>query len=75
MRIVLCMIVKNEGKIIQRCLESVIGIIDEYCIVDTGSDDDTPALINSFLILKEYLERFTVANGRILATIELNQLI
>jgi tetratricopeptide (TPR) repeat protein len=42
------MIVKNEGKIIERLLSSVIGIIDTYCICDTGSTDNTIELINNF---------------------------
>ncbi len=42
------MIVKNEGKIIQRLLSSVVGIIDTYCICDTGSTDNTIELINNF---------------------------
>jgi glycosyltransferase involved in cell wall biosynthesis len=46
--IVLCMIVKNESKIIRRCLESVVGVIDEFCIVDTGSTDGTPEIIEKF---------------------------
>ena len=42
------MIVKNESKIIERLLSSVIGIIDTYCICDTGSTDNTIELINNF---------------------------
>jgi tetratricopeptide (TPR) repeat protein len=42
------MIVKNESKIIQRLLTSVVGIIDTYCICDTGSTDNTIELINQF---------------------------
>ena len=44
------MIVKNESKIIERLLSSVIGIIDTYCICDTGSTDNTIELINNFFI-------------------------
>ena len=44
------MIVKNESKIIERLLSSVIGIIDTYCICDTGSNDNTIELINNFFI-------------------------
>lgn len=43
------MIVKNESKIIRRCLESVKGIIDSWCIVDTGSTDDTREIIRATL--------------------------
>ena len=42
------MIVKNESKIITRMLESVLPIIDYYCICDTGSTDDTIELIETF---------------------------
>jgi tetratricopeptide (TPR) repeat protein len=42
------MIVKNEGKIITRMLESILPIIDYYCICDTGSTDNTIELITTF---------------------------
>jgi len=42
------MIVKNESKIIIRLLQSVINIIDCYCICDTGSTDNTEELIIDF---------------------------
>lgn len=37
----LCMIVKNESKVLGRCLDSIAGAVDEIIIVDTGSGDDT----------------------------------
>jgi glycosyltransferase involved in cell wall biosynthesis len=37
----LCMIVKNEEKVLKRCLDSVKGVVDEIVIVDTGSTDKT----------------------------------
>ncbi len=36
-----CMIVKNEEKLLGRCLDSLKGIWDELIIVDTGSADRT----------------------------------
>jgi len=39
------MIVKNESRIIQRLFDSVLPIIDCYCICDTGSTDNTVQLI------------------------------
>lgn len=42
------MIVKNESKIIERLLRSVVDIIDCYCICDTGSDDNTIEVIKTF---------------------------
>lgn len=37
----LCMIVKNEEKVLARCLDSLEGLFDEIIIVDTGSTDST----------------------------------
>jgi glycosyltransferase involved in cell wall biosynthesis len=42
------MIVKDEALVIERCLASVLPIIDYYCIVDTGSSDDTIERIERF---------------------------
>ena len=42
------MIVKNESRIIVRLLESVLPLVDSYCICDTGSTDNTITLIESF---------------------------
>jgi tetratricopeptide (TPR) repeat protein len=46
--ICLNMIVKNESRIITRLLQSVLPIIDNYLICDTGSTDDTPNIITTF---------------------------
>lgn len=46
--ICLNMIVKNESKVIKRLLESVLPIIDCYCICDTGSTDNTIEIITDF---------------------------
>ena len=37
----LCMIVKNEERILARCLDSIADLVDEIIIVDTGSTDAT----------------------------------
>ena len=47
-KIVLCMIVKNEAHVIERCLASTLPVIDSYCIVDTGSTDGTQEKIKKF---------------------------
>ena len=47
-KLCLNMIVKNESKVILRLLQSVIPIIDTYCICDTGSTDNTIELIETF---------------------------
>lgn len=47
--ICLNMIVKNETRVIERCLSSVRPFIDTWVIVDTGSSDGTQALIRRLL--------------------------
>lgn len=45
----LCMIVKNESEVIERCLESVRDRISYWVICDTGSTDGTQDLIRNAL--------------------------
>ncbi len=40
----LCMIVRNEEKVLGRCLDSVADLVDEIVLVDTGSTDGTKAV-------------------------------
>jgi glycosyltransferase involved in cell wall biosynthesis len=47
--ICLCMIVKDEAGVIERCLRSVLGLIDRWVICDTGSTDGTQELVRSSL--------------------------
>lgn len=47
--IVLCMIVKNESVALPRLLQSVLPIIDMYCICDTGSTDTTVQVVEEFM--------------------------
>lgn len=44
----LCMIVKNEEKVLSRCLESVKHLVDEIIIVDTGSSDATKKIAEGY---------------------------
>ncbi|MGG1877321.1 glycosyltransferase [Paenibacillus cisolokensis] len=44
----LCMIVKNEEPSLERCLQSVEGIVDEIIIVDTGSIDATKEIAKRY---------------------------
>lgn len=44
----LCMIVKNEEKVIGRCLSSVAHLVDEVIIVDTGSTDRTKEIVAEY---------------------------
>ena len=57
------MIVKNESKIIKRLFDSVLPIIDCYCICDTGSTDNTVEYIKEYFKEKNipghvYFEEF-----------------
>lgn len=42
-------IVKNEAQIIERCMEAMLGHIDYWVVVDTGSTDGTQAIVRSFM--------------------------
>jgi tetratricopeptide (TPR) repeat protein len=44
----LCMIVRNEEGFLRDALTSVQGVVDEICIIDTGSTDGTVAIAESF---------------------------
>jgi glycosyltransferase involved in cell wall biosynthesis len=47
-RVLLNMIVKNEGAIIERCLTAALPFIDSWVIADTGSTDGTGEAIETF---------------------------
>jgi glycosyltransferase involved in cell wall biosynthesis len=53
------MIVKDEAKVIEKCLSSVKPLIDYWAIVDTGSSDNTKQLIDKMIagIPGEFHER------------------
>ncbi len=44
----LCMIVKNEEYNLPRCLDSIVDVVDEIIIVDTGSTDKTVEIAKSY---------------------------
>jgi tetratricopeptide (TPR) repeat protein len=43
-----CMIVRDEERMLSRCLKSVQGVSDELIVVDTGSKDDTISIAKDF---------------------------
>ena len=48
MKLGLCMIVKDESHIIHEVLQATLPLIDTYCILDTGSTDNTVQIIKDF---------------------------
>lgn len=44
----LCMIVKNEEKVLARCLDSIKNAVDEIIIADTGSSDSTKEIARKY---------------------------
>ena len=44
----LCMIIKNEGKVLSRCLDSIKDLVDEIIIIDTGSTDNTKTIASNY---------------------------
>jgi len=52
----LCLIVKNEGQCLARCLESFKAVVNEICILDTGSTDKTVEIAKSFGAKIEFFE-------------------
>lgn len=52
-KIVLILMVKNEEKILKRCMEAVEGVVDAYVITDTGSSDMTTDIALDFLMTHE----------------------
>ncbi len=49
MKVVLILMVRNEERILKRCLEAVENIVDAFCICDTGSTDNTVSIASEFL--------------------------
>ena len=48
MKLSVCMIVKNEEKVLDRLLKQVVLFADEIIVVDTGSDDSSKAIAEKY---------------------------
>ena len=44
----LCMIMRDDAKVLSRCLDSIVGLVDEIIIVDTGSKDNSVEIARSY---------------------------
>ena len=61
-----CMIVKNEEKVLRRCLDSICDLMDEIIIVDTGSTDSTKAIASEYtdkIYDFEWIDDFSAARN------------
>jgi len=59
MKIALCMIMKNEAAVLERCLKSFKLVVDEIHIADTGSTDDSVEIARKHgAIVKFYEEEW-----------------
>lgn len=62
----LCMIVKNEEKVLSRCLDSIVNLMDEIIIVDTGSTDRTKEIARKYtdkIYDFEWIDDFSAARN------------
>jgi glycosyltransferase involved in cell wall biosynthesis len=48
-RVIVLSMIKNESRIIKRCIQSTLSIADAICICDTGSTDNTVELLTEYL--------------------------
>ncbi|PKM50477.1 MAG: glycosyl transferase [Firmicutes bacterium HGW-Firmicutes-7] len=48
MTISLCMIVRDEEKVLDRCLSSIMDVLDEIIVIDTGSKDKTIEIAKNY---------------------------
>jgi glycosyltransferase involved in cell wall biosynthesis len=54
MKLVLILMVRNESRILERCLTAVKDVVDAFCIHDTGSTDNTREIARDFLVNGNY---------------------
>lgn len=61
MKIALCLIVKDEEKVLARCLQSFRNVVDEIHVADTGSSDKTVEIAKEYgALVKHYKEDWAI---------------
>ncbi len=61
MKLSVCMILKNEGPTIYRCLESLVGLVDEWIIgIDDSTKDNTEDEVNKFFQANKELAKSSI---------------
>lgn len=66
MTLSLCMIVKDEEQVLERCLKDIANLFDEIIIVDTGSTDNTVDIAKKFtdkVYFFEWVQDFSKARN------------
>ena len=53
--VLLFMIVRNEAKILERCLDAAAPFVDAVLVVDTGSTDDTMAVARAYAVRRTFV--------------------
>ena len=48
-KVILISMIKNEEKIIRRCIDSVLNICDAFCVSDTMSTDNTIQIVQNYI--------------------------
>ena len=62
----LCMIVKNEATLLRRCLVSVVQVVDEIVVIDTGSTDSTAQVAREYgakVVLSDWRDDFSYSRN------------
>lgn len=54
MKLTACMMVKNESRLLPQCLRSIVDVVDEIVVVDTGSTDNTVHIAKDVFGAKVY---------------------